>query len=387
MQGTQGYLIAGLLIVLVTQFGAVELSKEVEDEITAKMKADKNFVGSVEHILHVLKNSEFLKGVKGIKYLNSDTEGVNFELTGSFTKLAVKIIIYNDKKYDRCVNLRVYNAISARNLTYVSKVTKFEDSDFTIGDRKIFFCLAIYEYSFTTDPRVILTISPQDQNTKEENTRKLFLFIGRTIQGFAELHFEGKVLHGDVKPQSIMVRHDTTSKAYYPLIINFDKMLPNPNNQEIKDSKLRYDWHYRPLEIAGKRSLTVNEEDIFLTKTWPTISGNMTYSNEFLEDVSALGETINKIIVDNEFYINRSICQIKKLEGLTKEMTEKCYEIINDNNVYRRKYIRKNMRVIFGDFIKIAKSCKQDPYISIANTFIQQFEDSLKSISKNILII
>ena len=363
-----------LLVVLVTQFSTSLLSSDVEAKLKFTISPKHSFGSQYTQIIKTLKECSIFdnNSYKVNGYLNSGFDGVIFDVSKDEKNYIAKVIIDDGAKYTSCNRELILYTLKSKNVMYVNQIITYDFFKSYIGRFYFYSCALILERADVDLSKKDL-FTKKDKDAKIENSRKLFRFFGKVIQGFAEINFKGKVLHGDIKPANIMIKYteskDSFDKDFEPVIIDFSLSLATTNPI---DNFPRYDQGYRPPEME--------EGDIKSYK----------YSKDFNEDFYALGKTIEQVLQYHEEFINRNQCEIYELKTLASNMTNKRDpnqatqpSLTNSFN----SYYRPNMKQVLSSAISIMKECNIDNDKSVNEEFYKQASNSLKDLAKELLII
>ena len=396
MQKYQNWLIAGFMIVFVMQLRVAKLSSSVANKIQIAL-AEKNESYSKQlQILKTLRDCSIMENYSVEGYVGSGQGTAVVDVTQIDTglKYVAKVVLDIDNSYSRCRKEEIIEKLSNDGISYVNKFIQKKRFTDRIQTEDFYSCVLILEKAGEALDKNLLfpkfdgKSKIEIQNTKIENSKKLVRFFGRVIQSFAELHFKAKVLHGDIKPDNIMVNKKEMNNGtidLIPVIIDFGLRLVNTSGNEKKDEQLRYAPDFRPLEMTGGEKIKPEDEKAF-AETWAEKFKNFRYSKDFVEDVYALGKTIEVVIVNNEKYIDRTQCEISKLLAISNQMMQPKQQI-DSSNPDKPHALRPNMKVVLRDFISKMNECSQDKPDILNQEFLFQANKSLEELDKLFPII
>ena len=392
MKGYRSCLFTVLSLAIVAQLRLAKLDEKVEETIEENL-IDRVSEGDSEKYLHILNNSDIFKTKYTVTdFVDCGMNGVIVDVGNSNT--VAKIILDDSDKYTMCKDELILKDLETKKVSYVNTLIEYLESSEEEEDKdKYYYCVLILEKADTdlsNDDIFSENKTNIDVNIelKKENSKTLFRFFGRVIQSFAELHFKAKVLHGDIKPDNIMVNKKEMNNGtidLIPVIIDFGLRLVNTSGNEKKDEQLRYAPDFRPLEMTGGEKIKPEDEKAF-AETWAEKFKNFRYSKDFVEDVYALGKTIEVVIVNNEKYIDRTQCEISKLLAISNQMMQPKQQI-DSSNPDKPHALRPNMKVVLRDFISKMNECSQDKPDILNQEFLFQANKSLEELDKLFPII
>lgn len=360
------------------------------------MKKDKIVTEKITQILYILNNHDLFVKQTINDYIRSDSEGVLILLLEGKKKLIAKITIDVDNAFKNCKNEKVISDLENIGVSYINPVKAFEQVEKDIEGKPLFFCVLILEQGdFKIDKLEIFSL--ENKKEKTYNSERLFRFFGKVIKSIAELNFKANVLHGNINTENIMYKFGDGIREMLPVVANFTQVLVNPDQAKLTDEKLRYNLKYRPPEMVYDKKAETTKDEAEFAKRWPNWWRSFKYSTDFVEDVYALGETINEVLKQKESYLVNDSCEISTFKDIYSEMVKERYRyeyIYNDLND-KTKYttiehkLRPNMREILDLFITKAKECVKSSQKTVHNELISELEASLASIPKpkNIIFI
>ena len=379
MQKHHGSFIACLVIALVTQLRVSKLNPDVEKSIKEKLKTNINF----GQIMHILNNFTLFDTYKVKSYLGLDGENSSFQVIKSDVIYAAKVVIDTDDEYQKCKKQKLIKDLNDKKLPYLNIVKEYQEYNYKELNTIFYSCVVISELGVTDITEVDL-FSFGGLDSQIKNSKIFFRFFGKAVLAFAELHFKGKILHGNINPKNIMIKYKKKHSNFDPYIINFGFMLENKEEKDISDEQFRYTLTYRPPEMyLGQKVNSEKEEKTFI-ETWSKKWGNYKFSKNFAEDVYALGQTIKYCLKRHSNYISETKCETRGLKEISDEMIKERYESLADGST---KPLRPNMKQVLGMFVKVTKKCNKGIDDNFHKKFIILVEESLASMSKNILII
>ena len=339
------------------------LSENLKNEIDENLENNSSFSDKTNIIYSVLENAKVFDKYEVRNYIGSGTGGVVFGILEKGTssqdlQYVAKVIIDNDETFPFCQDNQVLKELEQKKVPYVNRLISNDTYTGTIDDKDFYACILILEYCFTDLDKG--NIFPKDS---KKNWPILFRFFGKLILSFTEIHFIGRILHGDIKPDNIMVKINKEEKDIEPVVIDFDLMLKMEDQEEKSDSQLRYSEDYRPPEIDETTSVDGEASQENWDDNWELYQ----FSKEFKEDVYALGVTIKNVLRSQKRNVQKDSTRYQKLKKL-------------GNQMIRPKQNRPNMKTVLQKFIRIMESCsscKGDPNDVL---FLQKSNKTLRTL-------
>ena len=395
MKSYQGWLLSGVLLALVIQFRLAELTKAVEDKIRDELKKfipasateneKKELEKNIRLIIYTLQNSKGMKNYKSKSYLGLRSSGVLVELENSSKEtFLAKVVIDADKKYQICNIEKVIQELNSKRVSYVNVFKEFINYNGTDNTSNFYSCIVVTERPDQDLDHTQLFFR-DDSKSIVENSKKMFRFFGRVAQSFAEMHFRTNVLHGGINPETIMVNIKKVSEGVFdlvPVITDFSLRLLNPEKKDLPDEQLRYMQGYRPPEMLSVMMRGKEALESLWYANWKTYK----FSEEFTEDVYALGKTIRQLLIIHFSFLSFGECQDLELENIYTQMM-KVKEVDDPQSNTTKKRIRPNMKEVLGMFINAMKKCYKDDIDPLDQEFLTQAQESLAELQKNILIV
>lgn len=375
---------ACVFLVAVMEFRIAKIFYGVESAVKEKLKDHREFKNEIPKILYTLKNCKLMKDYDVTSYLAAGMGGVVFEVSRSGVKYVAKVVLDIDGKYEICNWERSVEKITNQKITYVGALYGYREYKGSYRLKAFYSCILILEKADINIDKTVL-FPKNDVVSKVENSKKLLRFFGRVALSFAELHFKARILHGDIKPDNIMLKFKQIAPEDYdliPVIIDFGLMLANPERKDINHSQLRYARLYRPPEMTEKTKI----EGVSDVDSWYDQWENYQFSKEFTEDVYALGKTIQNVIEFQTDFINKSQCHITELTAISKQMTS-AKERKDATTNFRAQRLRPNMKEVLDKFVKSIKSCSPSGLGALDSEFIERANTSLKVLIANKLMI
>ena len=402
MQKYQNWLIAGFMIVFVMQLRVAKLSSSVANKIQIAL-AEKNESYSKQlQILKTLRDCSIMENYSVEGYVGSGQGTAVVDVTQIDTglKYVAKVVLDIDNSYSRCRKEEIIEKLSNDGISYVNKFIQKKRFTDRIQTEDFYSCVLILEKAGEALDKNLLfpkfdgKSKIEIQNTKIENSKKLVRFFGRVIQSFAELHVKAKVLHGDIRPENIMVNKKEISKDNFdliPVIIDFGLRLVNKSGKDIKNDLLRYTKGYRLPQMIEK----IKVDGKSFEESWEDNSNEYIFSKDFIEDVYALGKTIENVLKFQTNFIDNDICEMLRLKDLYLQMMQK------KEGANKKQYISKedpipNMQQVLTNFLDKMKRCveierknKSLRYVpdEVNEEFIKQASKSLESLRSKVPII
>ena len=221
----------------------------------------------------------------------------------------------------------------------------------------------------------------EDPQTKTKNSEKLYLLFGKVIISIAELNGKLKILHGDIRPENIMIKFnrigDSSDVDLEPEIMNFDLMLENNSGQDLFDPTVRYQFDYRSPEMSEKIAYSSSSRTYYF-KSDPL---PFKFSQDFVEDVYALGKTIRTVLTTYEKYLDTQFYGYKFLNSISDGMTSSRFHLSSPQKStppgMTYKKIRPNMKALLKSFTLAMKGCADCKDKTPYKNFIARAERSL----------
>lgn len=320
MQRRQIWLIMIVMVALVAQLKAAELSKALKKQIKKKLKGNSEFENNFDLFIYTLENSNLKENYVMEKYIGEGSKGeaIFLEVTTKGLAYQAKVILDKSSAYTFCENEKIVETLNQQKFSYISIFKDYIVYQGTRNLQPFYSCIVITEIprSFLNDRDLY---PKNDDISKKSNAKKMFRLCGRIIKAFAEINFKGKILHGDINPSSIRINYKPTNIKsefeYEPVITNFHLILKNEKQENnIDDGIVRYEDKYRSPEMNNP-----GEKGVAITKHNFTPSVKFYYySSEFTEDVFALGIVIEDYIKLFSQFIDNNLCEITNLRKLVR---------------------------------------------------------------------
>lgn len=176
----------------------------------------------------------------------------------------------------------------------------------------------------------------KSQASPAQNSKSLFRFFGKLVIGFAKLNFRTKILHGNVNSDTILVRYKDNNEID-PIISDFSLALLNEEEYNTTDGIIRYEGKYRCPELVEKIKTTIISHDVYYEYILPSFL----YSNEFVEDVYAIGHLIEQTLLYQSGNIESKQCETQVLRDMAA-------------NMKRDKTITADFGLVFKDIKTVA---------------------------------
>lgn len=375
------------ILVLVAQSQLALLSPEKKIELEDLLES-KNFAERYRiAILETLGEFDLLGEYSVIGFIDYKMKGFNFHIAKGNENFVAKIFVDNSNHFGNCREDKLIDDLQKLKVSYLSTKVKYGQFEGLTDDgERVYTCVTIYEKPDTDLSRSDL-FSHEQPNDYKENSAKLFRFFGKVIQSFAELNFKARILHGDIRPENIKVKISSDGD-FDPEIANFDLMLENLSGEKVLDYAFRYDPSYRSPELA--ETIKIDEETN--REYWDNSEKDYYFSEEFIEDVYALGKTIKNVLPKQKDFINDDQCEIIGLKDLASQMTKNKEEIterVGSDNI--RSLIvskgRPNMKEALQSVIGIMIQCQMDKDGGRNQVFFEQATKSLESLLANRVVI
>ena len=365
-----------MLVVLISQFLLANLSSEDITKLKIQLEVNKVPDFDYDRIIISIDSSSILQYYSLVGYLDSDKNGYNFHMTKDDQNFIAKITIDESDELEECKKDELVDDIEIFEVHYFNFPVDFGKYTNKIKNPKIYTCLAVYQKPDTDLSKTDL-FSDKDPSAKAKNSSKLFRLLGKVILAFAELNFKANVLHGDIRPENILVKYVSTTESdreFDPLIENFEMMLENSTGSTKFSGLIRYQSEYRCPELAVlvKKDKVTKEED------WLSLDKMYYYSETFLEDVYALGKTIDKVLeTQNDFIIGEQ-SEIKELKHLASSMTKGIEKSSMGQKPPGEKTIRPDMKEVLQLFLEIMEKHDLDKDNGPNQVFFEQAKESFE---------
>ena len=218
---------------------------------------------------------------------------------------------------------------------------------------------------------------------KPQNAKKFFILIGQVILSITELNFKANILHGNINTSMLYLKHKDGFKKIdenlESVITNFDRIVQNPIEYKAENDRIRYDLICRPPEM---KKYTISLKDgSQLLHLYP-------YSKDFLEDVYALGITINNAI-------STFISDIEKTESYIRELKEISSKMVNgeevpSDNTNRLSNLKKiDMKRVLFLYLEAMNKAKSkvfnDSYTDLKNAIEKTLKYLKVELPKNLI--
>ena len=267
-----------------------------------------DFAKGTDLILEVVDKAEIFKRYPVQGFVGAGTGGVVFRAGSEDSQLVAKVL-FDNSSYVGCRDNLIIKKLQDKDIVFVNKLIDYATDQRASGGKNFYLCILILEMG-TKD----LSQGSIFKNESPSNWPALLEFLGKVILSFAEINFKGKILHGDIKPQNILLVEKIDSIE--PAVIDFDIMLDQSQGGNTNDCQLRYAARYRPREILAL-STTNSKDDI---AKWKANCGNYYYSSRFVEDVYALATTISRIMINNQRSLDPTHLSYQLFLGLLEKM-------------------------------------------------------------------
>lgn len=384
-----------LFLVLLVPHLANPKFEDVWKTISPHIETNSDFNKHADKIKNTLKNASLFVSYPVEKYLGAGTGGVVFSVKSENPKLVAKIIIDDNFRFPYCRDNQVLKKLEDDGVNYVNKLVTSETytgylsaAEKTVSASNFFYsCVLILEKADTD-----LKIGKLFERNSISNWPVLLRFFGKLIQSFAEINFKGKILHGDIKPENIMVKISKKGTPpeldIEPMVIDFDLNLENPREEYMTHHQLRFSFDYRPREMFYATFIP----NIDSTTAWKKNWRKYLYSGEFIEDSYALGITIIEVLASQSGNVDQISKEYTNLLALAKQMAgsagyiqDKIY--ISDRNRNGLKPSRPNTKIVLGKFLDIIRACEKCKDSNLTKQFIVDAQKSLDEMNKKLICI
>ena len=378
-------LFKALFLVLVMQTFVDALFLEQLKGLDEVLKNHSVYANRLNELDQTLQASKILKDYMVEEFSSFTTDSVNFLLTHSGDDFLAKLIKETDSNFKTCEKLKQIHKKENFQIRFASEI--LQSDNYTGTDEKsnnFFYCVLLFKMNKMNIGREMLFWNDGNPLTKAKNAEKLYLFFGKSIQGFAELNGKAKVLHGNIRPESILIDYKSIQNKFElymePEIRDFDLMLENASGKNLYDRVVRYHPDYRCPEMKSKVKKDKTSKKEFFDDGFRCFE----YSKDFIEDVYALGMTIKNVIDTNSPAIDTRFHGISYLQDLAQLMIDvrdkpKTSSIFA-SIFYKNDKVRPNMKQVLKSFLENIKSCEYCQFKSLREEFITSAEKSLESI-------
>ena len=263
-----------ITVAFVSQSSFAIFSDAKKDEIVNKIQSINSNKPINTLIGETLQKFSRDSNVEILSFVGKKANDFSFHAMQGKTNYVAKVVIDESSKLEICKKvLDDYDTLNYK-ITYLgSKIEKYREFAIGASPKFSYTCVLTYEQP-DTDLSVKNVFSAETRESKAKNSQQLFLLFGEVIQAFAELKFTANVLHGDIKPDNIMVRFKqvggSSEKNLEPAIVKFDFILKHKLGKEVTDKLLRYSWIYNPPELIRENLMKLEKnkkKNIFLTYT------------------------------------------------------------------------------------------------------------------------
>lgn len=315
----------------------------------------------LEDIKHVLDNAS--------SFNRYSTEGVREFVEGGLVldvlkdknKFWAKLLLEEDSGFSKCEAFKVFEKEDFSSIKYVQKMPwreaftgKILNKEDNSLKREVHACIAVFEaYGDGA--------SLKDAKIFESESRKnwpvLFRFFGRLIQAVAEINFRAKLLHGDIRPENIilMAKRDSNLKLMdvEPAVFNFDSYLENSIFVNKKDPKLRYALAYRAPEMRQATTMSSKFSEDDWRQNWEKYE----FSGQLVEDTYALGVTIKEVLKQQKNNVDEGSAEYRDFKALVDTMTTDRYKepYVKGKNL---TMLRPSMKTVIWELGLIMTRCE-----------------------------
>lgn len=374
-----------LVLALATQGGSALLSPANKKIVTDSLYDINVSIMKIYTIQYTLEHFNGEDEYEVLSYQGSSKADLRFHAVKDDRNFLVKVIAETSSSFKDCSEMQKIYSIDWIKRNFFNNQISYKEINTIVDRTEIYSCYLIYEKPESDLSKPDL-FSRKNLSDKIENSRKLFRFFGKAIRIFAELNFKGRILHGDIRPDNIMVNYGSDGELE-PKIVNFDSILKHEGNGDITDKQLRYWSYYRAPEINEVALI----DGQFNAYRWMNDYDKYKYSKEFVEDVYAFGITIKKVLKFHSDSIDEKQKEIEALSDLAKLMSKDKTEITQKKFL---KYFsfnstnksRPNMMEVLGKYLEAMTSFDFENGSGTDQALFRQMKDSFDSM-KNIIII
>ena len=391
MEKHRGWLITGFMIVIISQLRGKYLDYGVRSKIESKLVNFREFPEDAPRVMDALDTDKLFDKFIVKNYFDSFIGDFVFELDKPFQNTVAEIVIDFDKDFKICKLSNPYEKLKSRGLSYIIGLEYYTERVGYFVEKYYYYCILLLERPDRDTSSPDLFTSKEAQHLKG-NSERLFFFFGKAIQAFAEMNFIAMMLHGDIRPKNIMVKFKQAEKDsdrdFDPVIIGLHNALQFYSKEDLCNDALRYSSKYRPPEMSEKTFVAGKSLD----ESWAINWENYKYSKEMVEDVYALGKTIEEVLKVQSEFISESSCEIQGLRTLQNEMIKEKEKIEFKNKKHSKSSkvikVRKNMKEIFGMFFEILKKCNEENPSDLHQQSITLTEAAIEKLNqKSVYII
>ena len=367
-----------LIVILITQFKVATLPKALEEKIISFLHAGEAEKNKYPIILHIFEKNDVIKDYEFVRMEPIENDIFTYILKKGMIEYYFQIIFESKDNNNLCdieeINFHINSQIK---VSYINNVIAYDKKKKQkLYNNEYIYCTSLSEIA-NNDISNTEIFSTGSNSSKIINSAKLFILIGKVIISIAELNFKANILHGDIDIDSIKIKHKegsiTYCEDYEPIITNFHKMVQNPRKTKLEQQEVKYEKGYRTPQME-KCVIKLNDDQVLY---------NYQYSDNFYEDVYALGVTIDKIIEAQSSKINIKEDSIVGLQEISKKMIEgktSTEKRLKNNNI--EQY---NMKEILDMYYIILIKLKTKDVLNMYKIFEDRVKtafSSLKTINR-----
>ena len=371
------------IVAVASNLSSCFIKTTVWTAVKERIQRDSNLEKYLEDIKFVLDEAASFNLYSTESFKESVEGGLVLDVQRDKKKFWAKLLFEEDHKFSKCENFKVFEKEEFNKIKYVQKMSKreaFTRKVFNKEDnsliKEIHACIVIFEdYN--------ININLKDTNIFDNDSIKhwpiLFRFFGRLIQAVAEINFRAKLLHGDIRPENILlvVKKNVNPELMdvEPVIFNFDSKLEYSAFVKKPDQKLRYALVYRPPEM---RQATTKSEK-FSEGDWNKNWKNYEFSDQLVEDTYALGVTIDEVLKKQINNVNKNSDEYREFRILVDQMMSARYKepYVKSKNLTMLRPSMKNVIWEFGLIISKCQICK-------TNTITKDVKDEIEAVSHSL---
>lgn len=232
------------------------------------------------------------------KFLGEGSYGVVFageKVVGNYVVPMAFKFMRTDSELE-CQNLQIAQQMADAGAKYILKLYYIRAFKFIAllkdhSIERVHFCVLGFELgSFD-----FFEMELDESKPLEDNTQLFIETVYKILKGFKTLNFDAGYLHGDIKPENMIIVED--NGYYEPRIIDFDlSFKPTTDYQTNRRIPpwMVYTDGYRPPEI--QRFCQVHNNQL----QYPHYFSLYNFDQFFREDAFALGQTLKKILYNNK---------------------------------------------------------------------------------------
>ena len=268
------------------------LTEELVTEFTNAI-SDTKFKPDTDQVLRALRTSTLADKYPIHGYVGAGGGGMVFIADESKDKPLAFKLMKDSKGYPNCKDNLILKELNDDDVIYVNRYVAHEEIRFKYEGELRFWCALVTERG----KQDLYSPLFADKDPKK-HWPEIFSMVGKIILAHAEINFKERILHGDIKPENIILIE--RNGEYEPAVIDFDLKLDYLNSKA-NDCQARYTDTYRAPELRVKCEVDEKYDSDF----WKKNCESYFYSKNFLEDAYALAQTIKDFLEINADNVTR----------------------------------------------------------------------------------